>query len=199
MHASSPPAWLLHLLETALNGVLQQQQALSSELWHKQIHIHLQGLNWEFKLEAGPGGMRLKPTDEQSPDLHISASPGALLQLAQGHWVQGPELQLHGDIVLARQIQAQVQSWELDWEEWLARALGDVPAYHFSNQLRAGFAYTRQSIQSLQQNTGEYLQYEARALPDQHTVNVFLHEIDNLRDAVDRLEARILRLQRNLS
>ena len=204
---SSPPAWLLTLLETVLNGILRLQEelfdAITTQLAGKQIQLKLQGLQWTFDIQIGPAGLHVTRADEAPADLTLCATPGAMLQLIQGHWVQGrgpqgPELEIHGDVQLAKQLQKLMQDWEIDWEEWLARAFGDIPAYHLSNMLRTGFDYAQQSAQTLQTDLGEYFQYEARALPDRHAVQVFLHEIDDLRDAVERLDARIARLQQAL-
>ena len=201
-HYSTPPSWLLTLLETALNGVLRWQKAyfdkLSTQLADKRIRLKLQGLQWTFTIEIGAAGLRVTPTDEVPADLTLNATPGALLHLLQGRWIQGPELEIHGDVQLAKQLQTLLHDWEIDWEEALARAFGDIPAYHISNMLRSGFGYAQQSAQTLQTDAGEYLQYEARALPDRHAVQVFLHEIDDLRDAVERLAARVARIQRAL-
>ncbi|MCB1715555.1 MAG: SCP2 sterol-binding domain-containing protein [Candidatus Competibacteraceae bacterium] len=200
---SSPPVWLLTLIETVLNGVLRLQPdfmaSVNTQLHDKIIQVQLPGPHWEFVLQPGAGGIRITAAAENPPDLTLRATPAALLKLAQGEWVSGPELEIHGDIQLARQLQLLVQEWDSDWEEWLARAFGDIPAYHISNMLRSGFNWGQETLNTVQSDLGEYLQYEAQTLPSPHAVQQFLQDVDELRDAVERLDARLMRVQHALN
>jgi ubiquinone biosynthesis protein UbiJ len=197
---TAPPAWLLTLLETVLNGVLRLQpdflDQLNSQFQGKRIQLCLVGPQWVFVLQPSPAGIRITAATESTADLNLSLSPAAFFKLAQGEWASSPELEIHGDIQLARQLQMLVQDWDHDWEEWLAKAFGDIPAYHLSNMLRSGFDWSRTSADALQADVSEYLRYETKALPDHHRVQRYLQDVDNLRDAVERLDARIARLQR---
>jgi len=199
---SSPPAWLLTLLETVLNGVLRLQpdflNRIGEQFNGKIIQLCLVGPQWVFILQPGPAGIRITNTANAVTDLKLSVTPAALFKLAQGEWASSPELEIHGDIQLARQLQSLVQDWDHDWEEWLARAFGDIPAYHLSHALRSGFDWSRNTADTLQADLSEYLRYETRALPDHHAVQRYLQEVDELRDATERLDARIARLQRAL-
>ena len=200
---TSPPIWLLTLLETVLNGILRLQpelmSAICTQLSGKTILVQLAGPQLAFILQPGAGGIRITTDTLSPPNLTLRASPAALLKLTQGEWVSSPELEIHGDIQLARLLQTLLQQWDYDWEEWLARAFGDIPAFHLSNMLRSGFAWGQKTAEAVQTNLGEYLQYEAEALPNRHSTQQYLQEVDELRDAVERLDARIARLQRALN
>ena len=45
------------------------------------------------------------------------------------------------------------------------------------------------------QDAGEYLKYERELLPDRAQVETFMQQVDVVRDDVERLEARVQRLQ----
>jgi ubiquinone biosynthesis protein UbiJ len=49
----------------------------------------------------------------------------------------------------------------------------------------------------MQQNVGEYLQEEIRAVPGRHEVEAFRQDVRTLRDDVARFEARLNQLEQD--
>jgi ubiquinone biosynthesis protein UbiJ len=88
---------------------------------------------------------------------------------------------------------------DLDWEEPLARLFGDPLGHELGRAARAAFAWHRQALKTFGLNTAEYLQEEARLLPVRDEVEAFLNGVDGVRADVDRLAARLQRLQDKLS
>ena len=74
------------------------------------------------------------------------------------------------------------------------RLVGDVAARQLGNFARAAAGWGEKSLSTLTQNISEYLQEESRDLVTRTEANEFLAAVDGLREAVDRLEARIARL-----
>ena len=63
--------------------------------------------------------------------------------------------------------------------------------YFMFSQIRWG----RKAADSFSQNVAEYLQEEGRDVPTRVELEEFLESVDHLREATDRLEARLTRLE----
>jgi ubiquinone biosynthesis accessory factor UbiJ len=75
--------------------------------------------------------------------------------------------------------------------------IGDPFAHQVGNRVRAAGRWgqkTRDPDHGLQ----EYLQEEAGLLPTRYEIEAFLSQVDILRDDVERVEARIERLTRQI-
>lgn len=106
------------------------------------------------------------------------------------------DIEVQGDLRVGQAFQTLLRGIEIDWEEQLARLMGDVAAHQVGNVLRQFWGWTNQSVERAFHNAGEYLQHEARELPPQGALNDFIDGVDALRNNADRLEARIRRLQK---
>ncbi|MDQ1362339.1 MAG: ubiquinone biosynthesis accessory factor UbiJ, partial [Pseudomonadota bacterium] len=106
----------------------------------------------------------------------------------------GGEIRISGDTRLGHQFKKVLQQLNIDWEEHLSRYLGDMAAHQLGNAARDFAKWMRRSNQSMHLNAGEYLQEESRMVVGKAEIDRFAREVDELRDAVDRIEARISRL-----
>ncbi len=189
-------------LETAVNGALQLDPVTRERLAQLQdrvIAVEPAGLDATFFLQPGPGGLRVLTQCNRTPELTVRGSPLALLALARGTRTgSGSEIELDGDAELGRRLQALLAGLDVDWEEALARVIGDLPAHQAGNLVRAGHRWGQHSIDSLLRNVSEYVQYERCLLPPAHAVQRFVADVDRLRDDMERLEARVQRLTRRL-
>ena len=86
---------------------------------------------------------------------------------------------------------------DIDWEEQLSRLSGDVLAHRLGTMVRGALDWGRRAKQSLERDVAEYLREETGLNPRQDEVESFVAGVDVLREAVDRLEARLERLARN--
>ncbi|MDB6085441.1 MAG: hypothetical protein JWN43_3322 [Gammaproteobacteria bacterium] len=82
-----------------------------------------------------------------------------------------------------------------DFEEELSRIVGDVPARGFSNFARRTAAWLRDARRTAGENVAEYLQEESRDLVGKPEVDDFLQGVDAARETLDRVEARLVRLE----
>jgi ubiquinone biosynthesis protein UbiJ len=78
----------------------------------------------------------------------------------------------------------------------LSRVVGDVAAHQIGNVARSAISFARRATSTFAQNVAEYLQEEGRDAPSRTEAEEFVAGVDALRDAVDRLEARIARLEK---
>jgi ubiquinone biosynthesis protein UbiJ len=78
-----------------------------------------------------------------------------------------------------------------DLEEQLSHLAGDVVAHRIGGTVRIARAWSKQAVSALGMNTTEYLQEESRQVPTRVEVEGFFAEIERLRDAAERVAARV--------
>lgn len=202
--ASMIPVAALLALEQAVNATLaldpQTQQRLST-LNGKVIAIALQGSGVTLFLAPQQEGLRLMGHYDGSVDTTLRGSPFALLRMPMGRAGEGlftGDVTIDGDVEVGQKLQRILQGLDIDWEEHLSRLTGDVIGHRIGNTLRDLATFGKKAVATFGLNLGEYLQEERRAVPAQPEVEAFVAEVDTLRMAADRLEARIKRLHKAL-
>ena len=75
---------------------------------------------------------------------------------------------------------------------------GDAPARGVSRLAGGAIAWARRTHRVIGENIAEYLKEESRDLVARPEVEEFLHGVDQVREAADRVEARLQGLQRRL-
>jgi ubiquinone biosynthesis protein UbiJ len=142
--------------------------------------------------------LELKTDTDLEPDILIS---GSLLTLARMAGVPGPSgvrngsLEFTGDPSLAEEFQQLLNYARPDLEEELSGVVGDIAAHRISEIARGVGKWGREASSVMGTNIREYLQEESRDVPSRYEVDRFSVNVSSLRDDVDRLEARIKRLQ----
>ena len=105
------------------------------------------------------------------------------------------DVTLSGRTDLAQSFQRLLKLGRPDPEEELAKRLGDPAAYRIGQVVRDVAAWRRQTHDILLANFREYLQEERRDLPSRYEMERFTREVQDLRDAVARAEARLRRVE----
>jgi ubiquinone biosynthesis protein UbiJ len=108
-------------------------------------------------------------------------------------------VEIDGDVELGTKLQRIFERLDIDWEEHLSRLTGDIVAHQLGNTVRGFFAWGRRAADHLGHDVADYLQEENETLPVAWEVEEFIQGVDTLRSDVDRLEARVKRLARNLA
>lgn len=110
----------------------------------------------------------------------------------------GSKIRIEGELGVAETLRSIVGQLDIDVESLLAPAIGGSPAHlagRFFDQSSQWFSRT---VESTQLNTKEYLQEETNVLVQPSAVNNFSDGVSDVKEAVDRAEARIRRLERSL-
>lgn len=153
------------------------------------------------KLYLVPGneGIQFRRRAEAEPDVTLTGSAMAFARLgAAGGALTEGQITVNGDAELGQALQKVLRELDLDWEELLARQIGDTPARKIGNLLRGLADWAGESVDLSRQNLGDYLKEEKRILVTEPAMERFEEEVHELRTDVDRLDRRVEKLKRHL-
>jgi len=124
----------------------------------------------------------------------------ALLALAKSpDALYGSGIRIEGELGIAETLRTLVTQLDIDLESLIAPVVGGTAA-HQANRLTDSVAnWLHRSADALQQNTKEYLQEEAQLVPPKVLHHEFSEQVSDLREGVDRAEARLRRLEQRIS
>ncbi|MCF6234900.1 MAG: SCP2 sterol-binding domain-containing protein [Gammaproteobacteria bacterium] len=200
------PNTLINLLEKAFNHYLSLDPLTPEKLTqldNKIIAVELTDASQTlyFTFTDQHVEITLTLTEPESANTIIKGSLFSLakigLEKPSSASIFSSNIEIQGDTELGKQFQKMLQEIDIDWEEQLSHYTGDVIAHQAGSAARTLQDWAKQTFGTLKQNTTEYLQEESRDLPHPIEVNTFLSDVDQLRMDIDRLEARIHRLQNN--
>ena len=191
-------------LQLALNRATALDPATQSELAQLQgqaVDLALESPKLAMRLTVGEQGRLLVgPVDEAEPALALKATLGALVgQLLPGRDQVSPvgRMRISGDAELARRLQKLASRFDPDFEAAFAKVFGDVLGVQIAKTLRAGLQRGREESRRLARDLSEYLVEERRDLVSSEEQKAHFDDVDQLRDDVERLAARVARLQRS--
>lgn len=189
---------------------------LLKSLTGRRLVVRVQGTPWQVAVDstgetlrltelrnanatAGPATTATTATPAKVADATLSGGPISLLALA------GPDPQAvinRGDVTISGDAEIAQQFRELgmllrpDLEVGLSRLIGRSPAHVAMRGLRAAIDGTRERAQTLTQSLADYLAHERRDLVSRAEAEHFLRGVDEMRERLDRLEARLADIDR---
>ena len=206
MSTPSPLSSLKPVAGRALELALGQLLALDPDtrdalkgLDGRRIELALEAPALALAITVDRGELRVGPVDaEREPDLGLRATLGGLLsQLPFARTPGAPpvgKLRINGDAELARTLQHLAQRFDPDWDAPFARALGPVIGPQVARLLREALVQGRRVAGNLARDTADYLVEERREVVGRAELEAFHDDVDALRDRVERLVARMGRL-----
>ena len=197
------PALLCATLEVALNRTLRLEPEVLADfapLEGQVLALTVDGLNWDFFIECMPTGVRVLPTFERAADAHLHGGAIGYAQLARqlktGETTLPPGVSVDGDAELLRRFTRLIARIGFDPAELIAKFTGDGAAQRLVGGLKDLFGWGSQSAKTLGLNTAEYLREETYDLARKIDAEEWSQSIETLRDDVERLDARVKRLER---
>jgi len=103
---------------------------------------------------------------------------------------------VRGDAEVGQAFRKIIAELDLDWEELLARNIGDTPARKLGNALRGLGDWAEQSFAFARENAADYLSEEKQTLATDAAARRFERQVDQTRADVDRLAQRVQRIKR---
>jgi ubiquinone biosynthesis protein UbiJ len=191
---------ILEKVATVLNrgiAASSRAQALCERLEGRALAVHVEGLPLKFVARVASRQIALLRAGEVVPDSTVSGTPLSLLALAgpdSERQLRSSAVTVSGDAEIAQSFQELLRAARPDLEEELSRLIGDVAAHQIGNLVRAASGWGRKAAETFTANVSEYLQEESRDLVTRTEIEEFLAGVDELREAADRLQARVARL-----
>ena len=147
----------------------------------------------ELRVAIVQGG-RLAPGGE--PSLSLTLGPGSLAALLRGedHFMRTVEIE--GNARLAQEVLHLARHLRWDAEEDLSRIVGDAAAHRLAGLARDFLGWQRDAARRLAEAAMEYALEEAALLAPKSGHEALAARVARLRDALERLDKRIERLER---
>ena len=127
-------------------------------------------------------------------DLQVRVSPALLPRLAAGEEAAFRDIEMQGDMEFAQEISFLTRNLTWDYEEDLARVVGDIAAHRLAGAGRAVAHWGRDAALRTAQGAAEYWTEESPLIASRVKVDGFVREVSELRDAIERLEKRLERV-----
>lgn len=185
-----------HPAVAAVNHVLR-----SAPLARERLARHA-GRTVAFRIGPLAPAFTIQTTGEVTPalrdaprDLDVRISPFLLPRLMAREESAWRDVEMTGDMELAQEVSFIARNVSWDVEEDLSRVVGDIAAHRIVSGARAFDAWARDAALRTAQGASEYWTEESPLIASRVKVEGFVREVSELRDAVDRLEKRIERLE----
>lgn len=196
------PEPLLRPLESLLNRNIagsSRARALLAQVAGKSLEIRVTATPFRIRIEAAKDRIAIAAGSDAPADATIEGTPLSLARLAAPDTAQafrGRSLQITGDAEIAQAFQKLFSAAQPDLEEELSRVTGDAFAHHVASLAHKALRFGLKARDTFAQNVAEYLTEEGRDVPAKFEVDEFLAGVDAIREATDRLEARLEQLER---
>lgn len=148
----------------------------------------------ELRFTIAGGGCLQEAAAGAAATLTVKLKPGALAAAARGEEHLLREVDISGNARLASELMFLARHLRWDAEEDLSKVLGDVMAHRIVGTLRHVAAWHRDAAARLAEGLVEYAVDEKGMLARREELAALALAQAQLRDALDRLEARISRL-----
>jgi ubiquinone biosynthesis protein UbiJ len=202
------PAILAASLQSGLNAALALDSNSAERLKRldeRVLLLTLEGAAIDLYFTAAEGGIEVSldyPGEAGGePDTTISGTPAALFSMAaaelgDGWAAPGSKVAISGDAALARDFERLFSRLDPDIEGALSGLFGDVLGHQFAFGLKQGARRARETAGVAGEVLSEVLREGAHGgrsgpLVGQDEARRFADGVDELRDGVERLEAKI--------
>ena len=179
-----------------INHVLDSEPWASAELAKHAGKTILLGLPLgDLCFEITPGGFLSTLKEVESPSLSLEVSSKALGDLAASSGNLREQafkaVKITGDADLAQLIGRLASQLRWEYEEDLARLVGDAPANFAVQQGKKFVSASRSAASDLLDNVVEYVSEERKVLLNKRDFIAHKSSLNDLRESVDRMEKRI--------
>lgn len=158
------------------------------------IAVEISGINKKLYFLPHQAGMDVVEHYEGGADTTLKGSPVALLKMSMKKDVAPlmlkGEIEIEGDVRLGRSFKKILSEMDVDWEEYMARVIGDTPAHHLTSLTKKILNWGRQAGNDVAADVSEYLQEESRDVASKPELEMFYQDVDALRNQLDRFQAR---------
>jgi len=160
----------------------------------KLVRLELRGLGIDLYFQGQAEGLAVSAEHASEPDTTISGTPLALLAMAVPDWrASGSGVRIEGEAGTGQAFEKLLKQLDPDWEAIFVERFGAVVGHQLWRTLRDAGAGARHVSTTAADQATRFLREESGLLVSRQEVEDFTHEVDELREAADRLEARLRR------
>jgi len=205
------------MLERAINFAVTRARADSSRardlltaLAGHRVALVVEGTPLACSIESSGTGLACQwldpatpqsPRDSAAPEAAIHGTPLALLALTGSDpeaAIRRGDVRIEGDTAIAQQWRELLLLLRPDLEHVLSGLIGRSAAHLMMRALRGAADWGRDAAWTGVQNVSEYLAHERRDLVSRAEAEHFLRGVDELREQLDRIDARMAALEQKL-
>ncbi len=200
---ASPLEALLRPIADILNRNIAEitpAREIAAELNGNTVAICVRDTALAAYFVFGDDVVALRTEYADDPDVVIAGSLITLARMMKGSGqaaIRSGDVDLTGDAATAQRFQKLLDLAQPDIEEELSRVIGDVAAHRIAEIARGVGKWARDARSTMGGNIREYLQEESRDVPTRYEVDRFTQQVGTLRDDVERIAARLNRLESN--
>ena len=186
------------IVETVINRYLALDPEILAKMdafSGKVIKLEITGLNKTLYMFPDSKGMQVRTEHEGEADTTLRGTPIALFKMGlisnAAKMLLTGEVEISGDTRLGHKFKNVFSQMDIDWSEPLASLAGDAIAYQVQQSGKKLSWWGNDALKSVSRSFSEYLQEESRDVVTETELNDFYDEVDQLRNDVDRLQAKI--------
>ncbi len=186
------------ILEAAINHYLALDPEMLDKLAQfngRVIKMEITGINKSLYMLPNGSGIQILNEYDGSADTVLRGSPVSLFKMGLvsnvANLLLKGEIEITGDTRLGHQFKNVFSQMDIDWSEPLANLLGDSLAYQIQQSGSKLALWGKESAKSVSTSFSEYLQEESRDVVTGTELNIFNEAVDQCRNDVDRLQARV--------
>ena len=186
------------ILESAIDRYLALDPEMLDKLARfndKVIKLEITGINKVLYMLPNDRGIQVLTEHEGSADTVLRGTPVSLFKMGLvsnvANLLLKGEIEITGDTRLGHQFKSIFSQMDIDWSGPLANLLGDSLAYQIQQSGNQLTRWGKESVKSVSTSLSEYLQEESRDVVTGTELDIFNDAVDQLRNDVDRLQARV--------
>ncbi|MEC8126432.1 MAG: SCP2 sterol-binding domain-containing protein [Pseudomonadota bacterium] len=166
----------------------------------KVLKLRVTDLDLDVWIICGEERWWLTTESQDVADVELSGTLGSLVETARSLTQPNTplifeDLDIRGSVGVLQTMQKTFQAMDLDWEDAVTKALGPIPAGMLIQTLRTARSQWTTSRDSMRRQTREFLRSEQKALVTDDRFSETEARITSLNRQIDRVKARIKRLE----
>ncbi|TVS10233.1 MAG: hypothetical protein EA419_11105 [Wenzhouxiangella sp.] len=191
------PGLLARAVDQAVNQAIAADPKGDSRLRAldgRCLQLALAGLGIDLYFIGSEQRLTVVAESDVPPDTVIRGSPSALLAMAAPEWFgKQSGVRIDGDAGAAQALEQLLRKIDPDWEGVLTEQLGDALGHQVWRFLSDSLSGSRRLAGVAGEQFGHYLREESGLLATRAEFESFTRDVDELREAADRLEVQIRR------
>ena len=170
-----------------------------AELAGKRLCLELSAPRLTLIIEPTNNGLKISEPAEDDPgtepDVTLTGSALDFMEMGlsgkSGNVVRDGRIHMTGDVETGQAFQRALSQLDLDWEEVLARYIGDSPARKAGVVMRELGLWAQQSVDLTTRNVADVLTEESQILATRPALDRFERNLSTVRGDVDRLGRKL--------